>query len=89
MPNQKKSSARKNILLIVVDQWRGDFLPNLGADFLRTPNIDRLCAAGTTFRNHYTQAAPCGPARASLLTGLYQMNHRQVQKLGQVTRANP
>ena len=32
-----------------------------------------------TFRNHFTQAAPCGPARASLLTGLYLMNHRAVQ----------
>jgi arylsulfatase A-like enzyme len=79
MQNSKQTPAPKNILLVVVDQWRGDFLPKLGAEFLRTPNLDRLCEAGTTFRNHYTQAAPCGPARASLLTGLYQMNHRQVQ----------
>ena len=43
------------------------------------PNIDRLCAEGVTFRNHFTQAVPCGPARASLLTGLYLMNHRAVQ----------
>jgi arylsulfatase A-like enzyme len=69
----------RNVLLVVVDQWRGDYLPNLGADFLRLPNIERLCAEGVTFRNHYTQAAPCGPARASLLTGLYMMNHRAVQ----------
>ncbi len=26
------------------------------------------------FRNHFTQASPCGPARACLLTGLYQHN---------------
>jgi arylsulfatase A-like enzyme len=32
-----------------------------------------------TFRNHVTTSVPCGPARASLLTGLYQMNHRAVQ----------
>jgi arylsulfatase A-like enzyme len=70
---------RRNVLLIVVDQWRGDILPKLGTPHLRTPNIDRLCAAGVTFRNHFTQTAPCGPARASLLTGLYQMNHRAVQ----------
>jgi arylsulfatase A-like enzyme len=43
------------------------------------PNIDALSRGGVTFRNHYTQAAPCGPGRASLLTGMYQMNHRQVQ----------
>jgi arylsulfatase A-like enzyme len=72
-------ASRKNVLLVVVDQWRGDMLPWLGTPHLKTPNIDRLCAQGVTFRNHFTQAAPCGPARASLLTGLYQMNHRAVQ----------
>ncbi len=49
------------------------------AGFLRTPNLDRLCREGVTFRNHVTTTVPCGPARASLLTGLYLMNHRAVQ----------
>ena len=71
--------APKNVLLIVVDQWRGLMLPKLGADYLKVPNIHRLSEEGVTFRNHFTQTAPCGPARASLLTGLYQMNHRAVQ----------
>jgi arylsulfatase A-like enzyme len=70
---------RKNVLLIVVDQWRADFVPALGAGFLRTPNLDRLSREGVTFRNHVTNTVPCGPARASLLTGLYLMNHRAVQ----------
>src|SRR6478609_11276502 len=75
---------RQNVLLIVVDQWRADFIPHLmraeGRDpFLKTPNLDRLCAEGVTFRNHVTACVPCGPARASLLTGLYLMNHRAVQ----------
>ncbi len=69
----------KNVLLIVVDQWRGDTLRNLGHPCIRTPAIDALCKDSVTFRNHYTQCAPCGPARASLLTGLYMMNHRVVQ----------
>jgi len=69
----------RNVLLIVVDQWRADCVPMLGLPHLRTPNLDRLCREGVTFRNHVTTAVPCGPARASLLTGLYLMNHRQVQ----------
>lgn len=69
----------KNVLLIVVDQWRGLMLPKLGAGYLKLPNIDRLCAEGVTFRNHFTQCVPCGPARASLMTGMYMMNHRAVQ----------
>jgi arylsulfatase A-like enzyme len=72
-------AQRRNVLLIVVDQWRADFVPKLGAGFLKTPNLDRLCAEGVTFANHVTTTVPCGPARASLLTGLYLMNHRAVQ----------
>jgi arylsulfatase A-like enzyme len=71
--------AGQNVLMIVVDQWRGLMLPKLGADYLRLPNLEMLCAEGVTFRNHFTQAVPCGPARASLLTGMYLMNHRAVQ----------
>jgi arylsulfatase A-like enzyme len=71
--------AAKNVLLIVVDQWRGLMLPKLGAGYLKLPNLDKLCAEGVTFRNHFTQTVPCGPARASLLTGMYMMNHRAVQ----------
>src|SRR5690554_364741 len=69
---------KKNVLLIVVDQWRGDTLPMLGHP-IRTPNIARLAERGVTFANHYTQAVPCAPGRASLLTGMYMMNHRAVQ----------
>jgi arylsulfatase A-like enzyme len=69
----------RNVLLIVVDQWRADCMSYLGTPHLRTPNLDRLCRDGVTFRNHVTTAVPCGPARASLPTGLYLMNHRQAQ----------
>ena len=69
----------RNVLLIIVDQWRGDTLSKLGHPCLRTPHLDALCADAVTFRRHYTQCAPCGPARASLLTGQYMMNHRVVQ----------
>ncbi|WP_299399819.1 alkaline phosphatase family protein [Pelagibius sp.] len=69
----------KSVLLIVVDQWRGDTLAHLGHPHVKTPNISRLAARGTTFRNHYCQGVPCGPARASLLTGTYLMTHRVVR----------
>ena len=70
---------QRNVLLVVVDQWRADCMPALGTPHLRTPNIDSLCRDGVVFGNHVTTTVPCGPARASLLTGLYQMNHRAVQ----------
>lgn len=72
-------SFHKNVLMIVVDQWRGDTLSHLGHPHIKTPHIDALAKESVTFAKHYTVTSPCGPARASLLTGLYAMNHRAVQ----------
>lgn len=68
-----------NILLISADQWRGDCLGCAGNALAFTPNLDRLATDGTRFSRHFAQATPCGPSRASLLTGLYAMNHRSIQ----------
>ena len=67
-----------NVLLITIDQWRADSLSCAGHPCAQTPNIDRLAARGVRFARHYAQAAPCGPSRASLLTGMYLHNHRSV-----------
>jgi arylsulfatase A-like enzyme len=67
-----------NVLLITADQWRGDCLGRLGHPCARTPHLDRLAADGVLFARHFTQATPCGPARASLHTGLYTCNHRSI-----------
>jgi hypothetical protein len=67
-----------NILLITLDQFRGDCLSCAGHPVVKTPNLDRLAAQGVRLRRHYSQCAPCGPGRASLYTGMYQMNHRVV-----------
>jgi arylsulfatase A-like enzyme len=67
-----------NVLFITADQWRGDCLGAAGHTVVRTPNLDRLAADGVRFTRHFAQAAPCGPSRASLYTGMYLMNHRSV-----------
>lgn len=67
-----------NILLITLDQFRGDCLSAAGHPIARTPHLDRLAAEGVRFARHYSQAAPCSPGRASLYTGTYQLNHRVV-----------
>jgi arylsulfatase A-like enzyme len=65
-----------NILLITLDQFRADAIGCEGVRDVATPNLDALAEQGTRFRQHYSQAAPCGPGRASLYTGMYQFNHR-------------
>lgn len=66
------------VLFITADQWRADCLGAHGHPCLRTPHLDALAARGVSFRQHFAQASPCGPSRASLHTGTYLMTHRSV-----------
>lgn len=68
-----------NVLLITADQFRSECLSVAGHAVVKTPHLDRLAEDGTRFTQHFGQCSPCGPSRASLLTGMYQMNHRSVQ----------
>ena len=67
-----------NVLLITLDQFRGDCLSVAGHPVVRTPSLDRLAGQGVLLSRHYSQAAPCGPGRACLYTGTYQFNNRVV-----------
>ncbi len=66
----------RSVLFLTGDQWQGACLSALRHPCVRTPHLDALAADGVLFRNHFAQCSPCGPARTSLLTGLYLMNHR-------------
>lgn len=67
-----------NILLVTLDQFRGDCLSGAGHPVVRTPHLDLIAAEGVRFARHYSQAAPCSPGRAALYTGTYQMTNRVV-----------
>jgi len=67
------------ILLIVIDQFRADCLNGALADAAPLPNLTALMNDAACFERHYTVTTPCGPSRASLLTGLYAMNHRSIR----------
>ena len=68
---------KKNVLFVTADQWRGECLSALG-HLVRTPNLDALAAEGTLFTGNFANTAPCGPSRASIHTGMYQLNHRVI-----------
>jgi arylsulfatase A-like enzyme len=63
-------SNQPNLIFLMPDQLRPDFLGCYGADFVHTPNIDALAAAGTRYTRAYSTSPVCVPARASLLTGM-------------------
>ena len=65
----------KNILFIMCDQLRFDYLGCAGHPHLKTPHIDALAARGVRFERAYVQSPICGPSRMSFYTGRYVRSH--------------
>ena len=68
-------SNRKNILFIMFDQLRFDYLSCSGHKTLHTPNFDRVAAEGVRFSRCYVQSPVCGASRMSFYTGRYVNSH--------------
>lgn len=64
-----------NILFIMYDQLRFDYLSCAGHPYLDTPNFDRVAAKGVRFTNTYVQSPICGASRMSFYTGRYTSSH--------------
>jgi arylsulfatase A-like enzyme len=66
-------SARPNILFLIADDMRADAIAAHGNPHIHTPNLDKLIAAGFSFRRNYVfggnSGAVCVPSRAMLMTG--------------------
>ncbi len=68
-------SEAKNILFVMADQLRADYLSCYGHPRLKTPHMDALAARGVRFTRAYVQAPVCGPSRMSFYTGRYVSSH--------------
>ncbi len=68
-------SKIKNILFIMADQLRWDYLSCYGHPHLKTPNIDNLAKKGVQFDSAFVQSPVCGPSRASYYTGRTVFSH--------------
>ncbi len=68
-------STVRNILFIMCDQLRADYLGCNGHPHLRTRNINWLASQGLNFSRAYVQAPVCGPSRMSIYTGRYVSSH--------------
>ncbi|MEC4685154.1 MAG: sulfatase [Nitrospirota bacterium] len=66
---------KPNIILISIDTLRADHLSCYGYHRPTTPNIDRLAAEGTIYRQNYSTGVWTPPGHASMLTGLYVSEH--------------
>ena len=78
----------KNILLIMSDQQRNDFVGFAPDAQMQTPNIDRI-AEGTAFLNCVSSNPICAPARTALLTGKYSHQIGTLAMSGDLSRQHP
>lgn len=77
-----RRTSSPNILFIMADQHRFDYLGSVGASFLSTPNLDRIAERGVRFTQCTTNCPVCAPARIGLATGL------QPSRLGSLDNAS-
>lgn len=66
---------KRNVLFIMCDQLRFDYLSCAGHPYLATPNVDALASRGVRFTRAYVQSPVCGPSRMSYYTGRYMRSH--------------
>ena len=93
MPENSTPKSRKNILFIMFDQLRFDYLSCYGHPYLDTPNIDQIAAKGVRFSRCYAQSTICGASRMSFYTGRYVDSHGASWnnfplKVGEITLAD-
>ncbi len=77
--------ARPNIVIIVCDDMGFSDLGCFGSE-IDTPNLDALAANGLRFTDFHNNAK-CSETRASLLTGLWHQQSKNLKKAGHVTLA--
>ncbi|HBY85931.1 MAG TPA: acetylglucosamine-6-sulfatase [Colwellia sp.] len=69
------SNKKPNIVFILADDHRWDYLSVMGHPFIETPNIDSIANEGVLFEKAFVTSSLCSPSRASFLTGQYPQQH--------------
>ncbi|MEM8862940.1 MAG: sulfatase-like hydrolase/transferase, partial [Chloroflexota bacterium] len=75
----KEVKNRPNILFLVNDHQLYYRHGWDGGPQIKRPHFDQLAAAGANFTRAYTACPLCGPARRTILTGLFPHNHGHLQ----------
>ncbi|MBW2315433.1 MAG: sulfatase-like hydrolase/transferase, partial [Deltaproteobacteria bacterium] len=75
VPSRPPSERPPNIVVILSDDHRHDFMSHAGHAFVETPSLDRLANEGVRFTNAFVTSSLCSPSRASFLTGAQPYHH--------------
>ena len=66
-----ENTRRPNVLILMTDQHRRDYMTAAGNSTVPTPNIDRIASRGVRFTNAVCPYPVCAASRAALMSGLY------------------
>ena len=69
------NDPRPNVLLVTVDQWRGQLLGCAGHPVLLSPTLGQLARNGVRYTRAYSESPICIPARRTLMTGAGMRTH--------------
>ncbi len=64
-----------NVILLICDTVRPDYLGCYGNSWVQTPNIDRLASRGTVFDHFYCGSFPTGPMRKDVHSGRFTFTY--------------
>ncbi len=67
-----------NLLFVFADQLRAQSVGCYGNPEVQTPHLDALAQNGVRFAHAFSNSPVCTPARGSLLTGEYPLDHGAV-----------
>ena len=71
----QRAQRRPNVLFVLMDDMRWDYMGCAGHPIVKTPALDRLAREGARFTNAFVCLSLCSPSRASFLTGVYPHVH--------------
>lgn len=71
LPSIGMAQSKPNIIYIMSDDHDANAISAYGSKLIKTPNIDRIANEGVLFRRAFVGNSICGPARATLLTGMH------------------
>lgn len=71
LPYLGLTQVKPNIIYIMSDDHDANAISAYGSKLVSTPNIDRIAKEGILFEKAFVGNSICGPARATLITGLH------------------
>lgn len=79
---------KPNLVVMMTDDQRFDFMSCGGHPFIKTPNMDRIAKEGAQFKNAFVTNALCAPSRATLMTGQYSHANGVLDNMGTLLKAD-